>query len=62
MSQNPSIDPVIVAIITAAVDQSWPRPMVAAEETGPVTPAWRFSGRWWRAPVTSRRDRPQTGF
>jgi hypothetical protein len=24
----------------------------------PAPPRWRFSGRWWSAPVSSRRARP----
>ena len=33
----------------------------ASAETPPPPsgpPPWRFSGRWWRKPVASRRDRP----
>ncbi len=43
----------------------WTRPgpgpvvVVAEEPAGP--PAWRFSGRWWTRPATTRRDRPWTG-
>ncbi|MDQ3145760.1 MAG: hypothetical protein M3R01_02300 [Actinomycetota bacterium] len=48
-----------MAAIVAALEVAWPRP--AAGDVPPaaaVTPAWRFSGRWWRAPVASRRERP----
>jgi hypothetical protein len=51
------VDPVVLAVIAAAVDQVWPRPRAVAV---PVdrTPAWRFSGRWWSQPATTRRERP----
>ena len=47
-----------LAAILAAVEMTWPRPVLVTdtEPTGP--PAWRFSGRWWRRPVASRRERP----
>jgi hypothetical protein len=45
------------AVIAAAVEALWPRPVVVApapERHG----AWRFSGRWWARPSTARRPRP----
>lgn len=30
----------------------------AEEPTEQPVPRWRFSGRWWSAPVNSRRARP----
>jgi hypothetical protein len=61
VSTREPIDPAVLAVLAAAVDQAWPRPVlvVAEDPTGP--PAWRFSGRWWSRPATSRRDRPWTG-
>jgi len=62
IARRPEIDPAVLAVLAAAVDQAWPRPrvvVVAAEPPGP--PAWRFSGRWWSRPATTRRDRPWTG-
>jgi hypothetical protein len=47
-----------LAAILAAVELTWPRPVVAVDDGGPATPAWRFSGRWWTRPVVSRRARP----
>jgi hypothetical protein len=48
-----------LAAIVAAVEVAWPRPVVAVEGDGrPPTPAWRFSGRWWRRPIAARRERP----
>lgn len=45
-----------VAAIMAAVEVTWPRPGAA---DAPVdSPRWRFSGRWWTKPVSTRRDRP----
>jgi len=54
-------DPAVLAVLAAAVDQTWPRPVAVV--SGPVEgpPAWRFSGRWWSRPATARRDRPWTG-
>jgi hypothetical protein len=45
-----------LAAIVAAIDAAWPRPTPGGEE--PPSPMWRFSGRWWRAPVAARRERP----
>jgi hypothetical protein len=47
------------AIIAAAVEALWPRPVVAvpAESARPAS-GWRWSGRWWARPVAARRDRP----
>jgi hypothetical protein len=61
IAQRPAIDPEVLAVLAAAVDQAWPRPRVvlAAEPSRP--PAWRFSGRWWSRPATTRRDRPLAG-
>ena len=60
-------DPEVVAVIAAAVELSWPRPVDAALRSGPRRPprsgpeyVWRFSGRWWSKPVAARRDRPWT--
>ncbi len=56
---RPEVDPEVMAVLAAAVDQAWPRPVVLADEAGPATlPAWRFSGRWWSRPQTTRRERP----
>ena len=46
-----------VAAIMAAIDVTWPRPVVVSTAvSGP--PAWRFSSRWWRRPIPARRERP----
>ena len=45
-----------VAAILAAYEALWPRP-VAADPTALTAPRWRFSGRWWTAPATTRRQR-----
>jgi hypothetical protein len=45
-----------VAAIVAAVEVSWPRPVVAGPSAQP--PRWRFSGRWWTKPIPLRRNRP----
>jgi hypothetical protein len=45
-----------VAAIVAAVEVSWPRPVVAVPSEQP--PRWRFSGRWWTKPIPLRRNRP----
>jgi len=51
-----------LAAIVAAVELGWPRPAPpgpAGTRTGiRSAPAWRFSGRWWDAPVVLRRARP----
>ena len=61
MSTRESIDPAVLAVLASAVDQAWPRPVVVVAEEPAGPPAWRFSGRWWSRPATSRRDRPWTG-
>ena len=40
---------VAVTLVTAAQQ---------AEPEQDVVPRWRFSGRWWSAPINSRRARP----
>ena len=47
-----------VAAIVAAVEATLPVAGGAPEPVPPPTPAWRFSSRWWRKPIASRRDRP----
>ncbi len=61
IAARPAIDPEVLAVLAAAADQAWPRPRVVALEPTPRLPAWRFSGRWWARPVTTRRDRPWAG-
>jgi hypothetical protein len=48
----------VLAAIVAAVEVAWPRPVVAVSDDDLRPPAWRFSGRWWVAPVAARRARP----
>ena len=48
-----------VAAIVAAVMATRPAPAVTSGPVRPPTPAWRFSSRWWRKPIASRRDRPR---
>ncbi|HZU79466.1 MAG TPA: hypothetical protein VE991_06080 [Acidimicrobiales bacterium] len=55
----PPSDEETIAIL-AAIDQLWPRP-VTRPDTGPTTPVWRFSGRWWARPLAVRRERPYLG-
>lgn len=45
-----------LAAIVAAYEALWPRPVSMTEP--PTTPAWRFSGRWWRGPTAHTRGRP----
>lgn len=47
-----------VALIAAAVEAVWPRPVIVTGGQEDATPAWRFSGRWWAQPLPLRRDRP----
>ncbi|MGD0880813.1 MAG: hypothetical protein ABSB09_04510 [Acidimicrobiales bacterium] len=60
MTGREPVDPEVLAVLAAAVELTWPRP-VAVAETAPGPPSWRFSGRWWARPATTRRDRPWTG-
>lgn len=55
---RPEVDPVVLAVLAAAVDQAWPRPVVAVVKAPDRPPAWRFSGRWWSRPAPTRRVRP----
>ena len=54
----PLDDDTALALIAAAVEVAWPRPVVVAGDPQPPTPAWRFSGRWWGRPLPARRSRP----
>jgi len=58
IAPRPEADPLVVALVAAAVDQVWPRPRVTVAEATTVVPAWRFSGRWWSRPANVRRERP----
>lgn len=42
--------------IAAAVEVAWPRASAPMLEQRPSR--WRFSGRWWSAPIPLRRTRP----
>ena len=61
IAERPAIDPEVLAVLAAAVDQAWPRPRIVMTDEPHRPPAWRFSGRWWSRPATTRRDRPWTG-
>ena len=54
-SIHPEPDPAVMAAISAAVLEAWPRPV--AVDSGERGAVWRFSGRWWVNPPTARRDR-----
>jgi hypothetical protein len=60
IAARPVIDAEVLAVLAAAVDQAWPRPRVMAAGATTSPSAWRFSGRWWSRPATSRRERPST--
>ncbi|MEO8697762.1 MAG: hypothetical protein ABI658_29965 [Acidimicrobiales bacterium] len=56
------IDPVPsdeeAAAVVAAIEVLWPRPGSAATNARIVSPAWRFSGRWWSGTSVVRQSRP----
>jgi hypothetical protein len=58
LAPRPAVDPAVLAVLAAAVDQAWPRPVVAQPSEPSMGPAWRFSGRWWTKPTAARRVRP----
>ena len=45
------------AAIVAAYEVLWPKRSVVAAAPRLVSPAWRFSGRWWHAATVVRRTR-----
>lgn len=45
------------AAIVAAYEVLWPKPLLASSGAKPVSPNWRFSGRWWHAAPVNRRTR-----
>lgn len=59
MCPSSSPTPEEVAAVVAAIEMTWPRPVVVAEDTAKPKP-WRFSGRWWLSgtPVAAQRRRP----
>ena len=61
MTGREPVEPEVLAVLAAAVDLTWPRPVAVVSEVPVTPPAWRFSGRWWTRPETTRRDRPWTG-
>jgi hypothetical protein len=46
-----------VAAILAAVEVAWPKPVAGVPPVAKPS-RWRFSGRWWSAPIPMRRVRP----
>jgi hypothetical protein len=56
MAADPT--PEEMAAILAAIELTWPRPVVMAPTAPPEPPKWRFAGRWWARPIPVRRDRP----
>ena len=51
--------PEVIAVIMAAVDAVWPRPVVVEQRRKDgQPPSWRFSGRNWGAPAAAGRSRP----
>jgi hypothetical protein len=46
------------AAVIAAIEALWPRPVSAASSSRIVSPAWRFSGRWWSGTSVVRQSRP----
>ncbi len=59
LTPRPAPDPAVLAAITAAVEEAWPKP-TAPSLDGSRDGEWRFSGRWWARPVPFRRERPWT--
>ncbi len=60
MSRSSDPSPEELAAIVAAVELTWPRPVVVA--AAPVKrSSWRWSGRWWASgkPVAADRRRPE---
>lgn len=47
-----------LAAIVAAIEMSWPRPVVVVDEPAEEVTTWRFSGRWWSKPHAVQRSRP----
>lgn len=48
-----------VAVIVAAVEALWPRAVYIDSAPAVRVPTWRFSNRWWIAPLPKRRERPR---
>jgi hypothetical protein len=46
------------AAVMAAMEALWPRPVSATSASRIVSPAWRFSGRWWSGTSVVRQSRP----
>jgi hypothetical protein len=48
-----------VAAIVAAVEVLWLKPVSVEAVNAVRVPKWRFSNRWWIAPLPTRRERPR---
>jgi hypothetical protein len=44
--------------IAASIHALWPVPVMVTDEERAREASWKFSGRWWNRPISSRRDRP----
>jgi hypothetical protein len=59
---RPAPDPVVLALVSTAVEQLFTGPPAAARDAEDVAHlTWRFSGRWWARPLPVRRHRPWVG-
>jgi hypothetical protein len=56
ITPEPTVEEAVA--IVAAYEALWPKPVVAGGTPTRTTPPWRFSGRWWVAPLPLRRARP----
>ena len=58
LAPRPEPGPEVLALVAAALDQVWPRPVASPDALDPAHRVWRFSGRWWNKPTPMRRERP----
>ena len=58
LRRRPAVPPEVLAMVASAFSQTVSPPAAnPPEEVAPYL-AWRFSGRWWSRPLTTRRARP----
>ena len=55
---RPEPDPLVVSLVSAAVEELYRAAAAASPDADARQPAWRFSGRWWMKPSPLRRERP----
>jgi len=48
-----------MAVIIAAIEESWPKPTVEDDVSQKADAVWKFANRWWQGASVLQRGRPR---